>query len=99
MKRITELKARKALPKSVRRLVLGTRRSQVEIARIAGCTRGYVWSVMHGRKAPSAKLRDAVVEWMDRSSRTTLLDMARADLGQMAADAVSAEVAGLQESV
>ncbi|HEV2424281.1 MAG TPA: hypothetical protein VGZ29_05585 [Terriglobia bacterium] len=68
------------MPKATRTLVLSTRGAQVEIAGIAECSRGYVWSVMHGRKQPSQKLWDAVVTWMDRHTRTSLSAMAAAEM-------------------
>lgn len=80
MKPTTENTPHKAMPKATRTLVLNTRGAQVEIAQIAECSRAYVWSVMHGHKRPSQKLWDAVVIWMDRHTRSSLLVMAEAEM-------------------
>lgn len=50
------------------------------IARLAGCSRGYVWDVVHFRKPPSEKLKRAISAYMDREGELMQIDAVRLEV-------------------
>lgn len=69
------------VPQAIRDRLLRSRGASLALSKSAGVSRGFVSDVLHDRKAPSKKLFDAIVGYLDLDGRRMTNEAHRMAMG------------------